>query len=154
LPSSPDAPDARVYKVVRWTGNPSDSAHVERTPDELLGDPGLDPLAHHSWSEYMAGAAPHGAPWKNYLLPDGHGGTVQVPGPDVRGDQMLWSVYNDANAAFHQNQAGHTAPLGVEVQQTTFGYASPPELASTVFLSFRIINKSGQPLAQSFVSLW
>jgi hypothetical protein len=154
LPDNPGAPDARVYKVVRWTGNPADSAHVDHTAAELASDPDLDPLAHHSWSEYMAGAAPHGAPWKYYSLPDGQNGTVLVPGPDVLGDQMLWAVYNDADPNLHQNQAGHTAPIGVEVQQTTFAYASPPELASTVFLKFRIMNKSGQPLDQAFVSLW
>src|SRR5262245_58667623 len=46
-PSDPAAPDAKVYKVVRWTGNPQDSAHVDRTPAELTADPQLDGLFHH-----------------------------------------------------------------------------------------------------------
>ena len=57
----PNRPAHRTYKVARWTGDPADSAHVDRTPAELAADPLLDPLAHHSWSEYMAGAAPSGA---------------------------------------------------------------------------------------------
>jgi hypothetical protein len=82
-------PEYRVYKVARWTGTitaqkdiPSgltvvmdstfvglDSARVERAVP--VGDlTATDPLVHHSWSEYMAGAVPLGAPWKNYRLPD------------------------------------------------------------------------------------
>ena len=38
--------------------------------------------------------------------------------PYMLGRQMLWSVYNDANPDAHDNDAGETAPLGVEVQQT------------------------------------
>ena len=65
-PDDPDRPEHVVYKVVRFTGNPNDTAHVDRAP----GDPSIDPLDHHSWSEYMHGAAPYGAPWRLYRLPD------------------------------------------------------------------------------------
>ena len=150
----PSRPEHRVYKVVRFTGNPADTDHVERSAAAIAADPTLDPIAHHSWSEYMHGAAPYGAPWKYYDLPDGSGGTLQVPGPDVMGDQMLWSVYNDANAARHQNWAGRSAPLGVEVQQTTFAFDRQGALGNTIFMRFRIINKGGQQLDRTFVSLW
>src|SRR5258706_472634 len=50
----PALPQHRVYKVVRWTGNPADSAHVVRSASELVADPHLDPLAHHGWGEYVA----------------------------------------------------------------------------------------------------
>ncbi len=40
--------------------------------------------------------------------------------PYMLGRQMLWSVYNDANPDAHTNDAGSTAPLGVEVQQTVW----------------------------------
>src|SRR5262249_19408500 len=69
LPDDPSAPQYIVYKVARWTGNPSDSSHVDRTAAELAADPQLDPLLHHSWGEYLAGAAPYGAPTRIYRLP-------------------------------------------------------------------------------------
>ncbi|MDH4034933.1 MAG: hypothetical protein OEV80_14160, partial [candidate division Zixibacteria bacterium] len=40
--------------------------------------------------------------------------------PLMLGDQMLWSVFNDADPNQHLNDAGETAPLGIEVQQTTW----------------------------------
>jgi hypothetical protein len=152
--SDPNDPVHRVYKVARFTGDPADTAHVERTAAELAADPTLDPLVHDSWSEYMGGAAPFGAPWKLYALPDGAGGTVEVPGPDVLGDQMLWCVYNDADPSRHVNLAGRSAPLGVEVQQTTFGYSAAGPLGNVVFLHFHITNKGGQALDSLIASLW
>ncbi|MEI4927615.1 hypothetical protein Q8G50_34415, partial [Klebsiella pneumoniae] len=78
------------YKVARFTGNSADTAHVDRSSDDLAADPNLDPLVHHSWSEYIAGAAPYGAPTRYYHLneaaPDD-----SVLGPDILGDQMLWA---------------------------------------------------------------
>lgn len=79
---------------------------------------------------------------------------MQVPGPDVMGDQMLWSVYNDANPGLHTNRAGQSAPLGVEVQQATFAFNVPGALGNTIYMRFRIINKGGQGLESMNVSLW
>jgi hypothetical protein len=151
----PSKPEYMVYKMVRFTGDPADTGHVERNATAVAADRTLDPIAHHSWSEYMAGAATHGAPWQYYTLPDPNGsGTVQVPGPTVSGDQMLWAVYNDADASRHQNKAGKSAPLGIEVQQKTFAFDRQGALGGTVFLEFKMINKGGQQLDSMFVSLW
>ena len=152
---NPNRPAYRTYKVVRWTGDPADSSHVE--------GPGVypdDPLLHHSWNEYMSGAAPYGAPTRIYRLPytdivaPADTDSVDVVGPDVLGDQMLWCVYNDADPALHVNNAGGTAPLGVEVQQTTFGFNRTGALGSTVFLKYRIINSSPDTLENMFCSMW
>ena len=155
---SPDAnsnPEYTVYKVARYTGDAGDTAHVERSAGALAADRTLDPIVHHSWSEYMHGAAPYGAPWQYYDLPNPTGsGTVQVPGPTVAGDQMLWSVYNDADASLHSNRAGKSLPLGLEIQQKTFGFDRQGPLGGTVFLEFKLINKGGQNLDSMFVSLW
>lgn len=153
----PDLPEHRVYKVARWTGDPQDSAHVDRTPEEIVAGDGLaDPLLHHSWSEYMAGAVPHGAPWRNWRLPDpgSPGDSVVVPGPDLAGDQMLWSVYNDADPALHTSDPGNSAPLGLEVQQATFAFDRPAPLGNSIFLEFTIVNKGANRLDDAYVSLW
>ena len=165
MPDDPWSPLHRVYKVARWTGVPQDSAHVERVVDP--GDPARpDPLVHHSWSEYMAGAAPYGAPVRVYRLPRPGvpGDSLDVPGPDVRGDQMLWSVYNDADPAWHTNQAGNSAPLDVQIRQTTWAFDRPGALGNTVFLEFRITHPRilappagtafGDTLKDLYVSLW
>lgn len=154
----PLRPAYRVYKVARWTGSPADSAHVERSAAELAADPGRDPLAHHSWSEYMAGAAPYGAPWRTYRLPvtatPDAGDSVDVPGPAVRGDQMLWCVFNDADPARHTGYGGSTAPLGVEVRQTAFAWDRPGPLGSTIFLRYDLRNAGSDSLGEFHATMW
>lgn len=158
LPDDPFRAEYISYKVMAWRGGPADTGHVDRTPAELGADPQLDALAHHSWSEYMAGAAPHGAPWRLYRLAitdtPAPGDSVDIPGPDVSGDQMLWSVYNDADPSIHTNDAGGTSPLGIEVQQSIFAFDDPGALGSTVFLRYRIINKWVNTLDNAYVAVW
>ena len=143
-----------AWKVARYSGNPDDTAHVERTPEELAADPTLDPLVHHAWSEYVQGAAPLGAPVRMYRLPSpgSPGDSVDVPGPDVSGDQMIWSVYNDGDPASHT--MFNTAPLGVEVHQTVYGFNRSGPLGNTVFLKLEIIDKGPNTLQNAYASLW
>lgn len=152
-PDDPAKPEYIVYKVVRYTGDPSDTAHIERSTTAYAF---ADNLVHHSWSEYMRGAAPHGAPWKIYRLPDPNapGDSIDVPGPDVLGDMMTWCVFNDADPANHTNQAGSSPPLGVEVQQTAFAFNRQGALGLTIFLKYKIINKGSNQLNQMYASLW
>jgi hypothetical protein len=147
------------YKVVRYTGNAQDTAHVERSAEETAADPLLDPLLHHSWSEYLNGAAPYGAPTRLWHMPvtdtPQEGDSVFVLGPDVSGDQMIWSVYNDLDPSTRgATDAGNTDPMGVEVQQSTFGFEAQGALGNTLFLKFLIINKGENNLLNMFVSLW
>jgi hypothetical protein len=153
----PSKAEYKVYKVVRFNGDldavTGDTAHVEREPNEAAAE---DPLVHHSWSEYMAGAVPHGAPFKNYRLPNPAvpGDSIDVPGPDVLGDMMMWSVYNDADPGNHTNDAGGSDPLGVEVQQTTFAFNRQGALGNIIFLKWLVINKGTNQLDSMFVSMW
>jgi len=158
IPENPGSADLVVYKMKRWTGDPADSAHIERTPAELAADPTLDPLVHHSWSEYLAGAATRGAPVRIYRLPltitPAPGDSVDLPGPDVSGDQMLWSVYNDADPSLHTNGSGSTAPLGIEVHQTTFAFDRPGPLGDVVFVRYRIINRGTSAIGPLYSGAW
>lgn len=150
-----------VYKMVRFTGardadgNLVDTMRVTRVANAATYE---DDLVHHSWSEYMAGAAPKGAPWKLYRLENtatpAPGDSVDVPGPDVVGDMMMWAVYNDANPANHTNDAGGSLPLGIEIQQTTFAFNRQGALGGTVFMSYKLINKGSRPLNDMYISQW
>lgn len=158
VPDDPARPAHVVYKVARWTGDAADSARVVRGAAELAADPHLDPLAHHSWSEYMAGAVPHGAPWRTYRLPNtatpAPDDSVDVPGPDVRGDQMLWCVFNDADPARHTSPAGSTAPLGVEVRQSVFAYDRPGPLGQAVFVRWDVLNRGANTIPDLRMAVW
>lgn len=74
--------------------------------------------------------------------------------PKILGDQMCWSVFNDADAAGHINDAAGTQPLGIEVQQSAFGFARGGALGNTLFLKYKIINKGTNTLDSTFVALW
>jgi hypothetical protein len=58
-------------------------------------------------------------PNQDYLdWPVSQGAPVDGAGrPAMLGDQMLWTVFNDADPSLHTNNSGDTQPLGVEVQQ-------------------------------------
>lgn len=74
--------------------------------------------------------------------------------PALLGDQMCWAVYNDADRSEHNNDAAGTEPLGVEIQQSTFAYGRSGSLGQVIFMKFLIINKGGNTLDSTFVSLW
>jgi YVTN family beta-propeller protein len=75
--------------------------------------------------------------------------------PRVLGTQTLFAVYNDANPALHmQGNAFQTQPMGAEVQQTVYGYSSPDALSSTVFISFKIVNRGTLPWTGAHAAFW
>jgi hypothetical protein len=74
--------------------------------------------------------------------------------PAILGDQFLWSACNDADPAKHTNNSASTAPLGIEVQQSTFAYARGGALGNTIFMKFKFINKGPNRLDSTYVSLW
>ncbi len=126
--TAPDDPNKAEYHVYKLYRTYTDDA----TRDAALAD-------------YNAGAVPHGAPAV----------TVQSDGSlDILGDEMLWAVYNDADPVNHTNRAGSTAPMGVEVQQTTFAFNRQGALGSTVFIRYKLINKGGNTIDSMYVSQW
>ena len=156
LPDDPSKPEYIVYKMVRFNGDPADTGHVElESPDELSRQ---DALVHHSWSEYMAGAVPSGAPWRLYRLPNTstptEGDSVDVPGPDVIGDMMMWTVYNDGDPTNHTNDAGGSSPLGIEITQTTFAFNRQGALGKTLFIKYKLKNQGTQTLDEMYISQW
>ncbi len=124
-PHDPDDPLFHVYKLSRVY-----TSDAER--DAAL-------------AQYEAGAEVYGAP------------DVEVQGDgtlNILGDQMTWAVYNDLDPANHTNRAGTTAPLGIEVQQTTFAFNRLGALGNTVFIRYKFINRGTNSLTNMFVSQW
>jgi hypothetical protein len=73
--------------------------------------------------------------------------------PLLLGDEMIWSVFNDSDPAAHAGDAGSTAPLGVEVQQSVFAFLNT-RLQNTIFIRWKILNKGGNQLDSMYVSFW
>jgi hypothetical protein len=74
--------------------------------------------------------------------------------PALVGDVTLWCVYNDADPSVHLNDAGKSAPLGIEVQQCVFAFNQQNPLGDCAFMQFRLINKGSNVLDSMYVSFW
>jgi hypothetical protein len=96
---------------------------------------------------------PYDDSWDRAEWPVDDGAPVDDYGDPLQlGDQMCWSVYNDADISQHTNMA--TEPLGVEVQQSTFGFSMYGTCRNIIFLKYTIINKGSDVLDSMYVSLW
>jgi len=126
VPDDPNKPEYKVYKLDRVYSDPS-------VRDAALAD-------------YNLGAVPHGAPVV----------TVQSDGTlDILGDEMMWAVYNDLDSLQHNNRADNLKrSLGIEVQQTTFGFSAQGALGNTVFIKYRFINRGPWFLDNMYASQW
>ena len=71
--------------------------------------------------------------------------------PEIIGNQALWWVMNDVG---NEHTAQQTDPLGIEVQVLAFAFSRADDLGSTTFYRYRIINKSGIPIEDTYVSLF
>ncbi len=125
----PDQARFRVYKVNR-------------------GDDATSNADYRDWPADDGAPVVKTASGEDSLDADGY------PIPAVVGDQVLFSVYNDADPAAHTNNAGSTVPLGIEVRQHVFGYARGGALGNSVYLAFQFINKGTDTLEETFVSVW
>lgn len=98
-----------------------------------------------------AGDGPSNPDYANWPVADG--APVGKDGkPLILGDQTLWSIYNDADESKHTHF--QTKALGLEVQQTLFAFDRPGALGNTIFIKFKIINKGGNKIDSTYVSLW
>lgn len=67
--------------------------------------------------------------------------------PALKGDQMLWNIFND-NGPEHSESNG--TPLGVEVRSEVYAYHRNSAIDNVVFYDYTIINKSSADI-DSFV---
>jgi hypothetical protein len=125
---TPDNPEDPRYKI--WKINKTD---LFNPSDDYLNWPVED-----------------GAPWEDV---NGDGVfTRGVDRPLLMGDQTLWMVFNDANPA--QHNIFKTAPMGLEVQMTIWGYNRVDAFGDMFFVKALIINKSNTTYDSTFVALW
>jgi hypothetical protein len=121
----PGASALKVYKLLRTY------------PTTIARDAAL--------ADYNSGAVPRGAPPVSVLA----NGSLAITG-----EQFCWSVCNDLDATAHQSTPGSTAPLQVEVQQSTWAYNQAGALGNTLFIAFKIINRGSAALDDLRIGFW
>jgi hypothetical protein len=72
--------------------------------------------------------------------------------PLLLGDATIWSIYSDADPS--RQGFTKTAPLGIEIQQTTFAFNRSGPLGNIIFLLFKVTNKGEDQLDDVYFSLW
>jgi len=78
--------------------------------------------------------------------------------PLIKGDQMIWSVFND-NANKH-TETGSINNLGIEVHASAYAFTCPGiadsnvVLNNTTFYNYQIFNRSNNRVDSTHISLW
>jgi len=76
-----------------------------------------------------------------------------IGNPFRMGSQTMFYSYTDGYPSSHNNIAGSTAPLKVQILQTNWSYINV-NLKDVVFTEYRIINRNSQTLNNFYISLW
>jgi len=104
------------------------------------------------WDDWNNWPASEGAPYTDSDHNGAYDPTIDIPGVPLAG-QTMWYVANDLSTARTFNLAGSN-PIGIEFQRTIWAYNLSGALGSTIFVSNKIINKSGVELDSMYVVQW
>jgi len=69
----------------------------------------------------------------------------------LKGDQTLWSVYND-KGNFHSETQGEA--IGMEIRAQYFAFATNDEINNMTFYSYELVNRSTYTLTGTYFSQW
>jgi hypothetical protein len=73
--------------------------------------------------------------------------------PDMKGDEMLWWVFND-NLAAHTESGGTALKVEVQASAYTYDCSGDPILRNTIFVDYKIINRSANTYNNAHIGLW
>jgi hypothetical protein len=159
----PDNPTLAAYRVFRVRPDVRPSTAYNETLATLLSTDEVALTGRYEsvtakslydqyvldWNEWPAS---DGAPYE-----DVNGNGIYEPAVDIPGvkgaDQTLWYVANDLDSARVYNLSG-SPPIGIELHKTIWGYRNHRALTNTIFISTKIINKSGAPVDSMFIGQW
>ena len=75
--------------------------------------------------------------------------------PQIQGDQAIYFIINDNQSGSVHGETGGL-PLGVEIHGMAYAYSCPTDSAlnQTVFIHYKIINRSQNTYNNSYVGMW
>lgn len=134
--------------------DPKNKLYIVRSDEEPFGE---------SWQEWKT-AVQLGADFYDgdkdgvYNPVDKNGNGVWDPDedrPDLLGDETVWCVINDGKPAKDRRYTD-VPPLGIEIHQTVFGFASSGLLGNMLFVRYKVINKNpdNKVLDSVYFSVW
>ncbi len=155
----PSNPAVRIYRIRRDWHTVSDS--VLRLDASELND--ID-LSQVNQGQIEAVRMQYGRDWQEWPISYGapfidlNGNGIYDPQEGEEpgfqdADQVVWFVCNDLDPGATNSLFG-SAPMGIEIQVTFWGYDVPGPLGETLFRRYRLINKSGFTMDSLFIALW
>ncbi len=97
------------------------------------------------------------APYVDYNN-DGYYNYMNGDYPLIKGDQMIWSVFNDKAYSVHGETGG--AAMGIEVHASAYAFTCPNSVDSNVvlnnstFYNYQIFNRSTNKYDSTYIGLW
>jgi len=116
----------------------------------------VPPAAIVSWPGNSPYTGQMLAPYVDYNG-DGYYNYMDGDYPLIKGDQMIWSVFNDQN--IHHGETGGAA-LGIELHASAYAFTCPTiadsnvVLNNTTFYNYQIFNRSTNRYDSTYISLW
>jgi hypothetical protein len=169
IPEDPNDPTVRIYRVRRdWATADlrQDAAELFNEAPDAVTQADIDSVRNQHKKDWLEWPWQKGAPFYDrdsdgVYSPDPAGLFDPVkdePGL-AGGDQVIWFVMNDLDAAQSQSLYG-SDPIGLEIQVTLWGYARPGGEGNSLFKRYKFIYKgtaSSPPLSHidsMYVSQW
>jgi hypothetical protein len=120
------------------------------------GSVGTNPVSAEAMTTIMEWPAfgPDGMPVAPFIDLNSNGMYEPAVGevPDIKGDQAIFFVYNDAVGA-HTESGGLATNL--EIQGMLYGFSCVNEaLANTVFTYYKVINRGTTTLSDAYITNW
>lgn len=83
---------------------------------------------------------------------DGHYNPADGDYPDIKGDQCLYFIFNDART--HTETSG--AAIGLEVHAMVYGFDAPDDepLKNSVFINYKLFNRSANDYHNTYLGLF
>lgn len=130
---------AEIEQFIVNHGNPG-----YQVPDDILTWP-----AHGD-----AGYAQNLAPFVD-VNGDGHYNPNDGDYPDIKGDQCLFFIFNDAFKP-HTESSVEGVPIGLEIHAMVYAFNAPNDeaLNNTVFVNYKLYNRSSNDYHNTYLGLW
>ncbi len=77
-----------------------------------------------------------------------------VDAPDLLGNRVSWTVYNDGTDISIRTDGLQTDPLGLEIHQQVWAFARGDELGNVIFFRYRMINVTNEDIDDLIFSIW
>ncbi|NIR65901.1 MAG: hypothetical protein GWN00_25955, partial [Aliifodinibius sp.] len=74
--------------------------------------------------------------------------------PDLLGNRVFWTVYNDGTPISLRTPRLQTDPIGIEVQQHTWAFARGDELGNVIFFRYKFVNPTDNFIDDLVFTIW